>query len=84
MDKKSQEEEEYGHNKSGTKYNEGIAIPNEVQIRIGMHTGPVVSGVIGKTKFQYDVWGSTVNMASRMESTGVPGKIQVSRQTYER
>ena len=56
----------------------------QVHIRIGLHTGPVVGGVIGKSKFQYDVWGSTVNMASRMESTGLPSRIQVSRQTYER
>lgn len=55
-----------------------------ITIRIGIHTGPVVGGVIGKSKFQYDVWGSTVNLASRMESTGLPGRIQVSRQTYER
>ena len=55
-----------------------------IQIRIGIHTGPVVGGVIGKSKFQYDIWGSTVNLASRMESTGVPGRIQISRASYER
>ncbi|MBX3224868.1 MAG: hypothetical protein KF795_30410 [Labilithrix sp.] len=54
-----------------------------VAVRIGIHTGPVVAGVIGKKKFIYDVWGDTVNTASRMESHGVPGAIQVSAATYE-
>jgi PAS domain S-box-containing protein len=56
----------------------------EIQIRCGVHTGPIVAGVIGKSKFAYDCWGDTVNMASRMESTGIPNRVQVSRQTYER
>ncbi|WP_394847683.1 adenylate/guanylate cyclase domain-containing protein [Pendulispora brunnea] len=55
-----------------------------IQVRIGMHTGPVVAGVIGKKKFIYDVWGDTVNTASRMESHGVEGAIQVTEATYER
>ena len=54
-----------------------------IGVRIGIHTGPVVAGVIGKKKFIYDVWGDTVNTASRMESHGVPGSIQVSETTYE-
>jgi guanylate cyclase len=51
--------------------------------RLGISSGPAVAGVIGKAKFQYDVWGDTVNTASRMESHGVPGRIQLSEATYE-
>jgi class 3 adenylate cyclase len=54
-----------------------------LSIRVGINTGPVVAGVIGTTKFIYDLWGDTVNLASRMESTGIPGVIQVSRSVYE-
>lgn len=54
-----------------------------LQIRIGINSGPVVAGVIGTSKFIYDLWGDTVNLASRMESTGVPGEIQVTRSVYE-
>ena len=53
----------------------------KLQFRIGINSGPVVAGVIGKTKFHYDVWGDTVNVASRMESHGIPGKIQVTTAT---
>ncbi|MFL6220579.1 MAG: adenylate/guanylate cyclase domain-containing protein, partial [Actinomycetes bacterium] len=52
--------------------------------RIGIDTGPVVAGVIGRRKFSYDLWGDTVNTASRMESNGVPGCIQVTERTYRR
>ena len=54
-----------------------------LQMRIGLNSGPVVAGVIGTSKFIYDLWGDTVNIASRMESTGVPGQIQVTRSVYE-
>ncbi|MEP0910568.1 response regulator [Leptolyngbya sp. GB1-A1] len=54
-----------------------------LMMRIGIHTGAVGAGVIGTTKFSYDLWGDTVNTASRMESQGVPGKIQVTDTTYQ-
>ncbi|HTN92084.1 MAG TPA: adenylate/guanylate cyclase domain-containing protein [Sorangium sp.] len=52
------------------------------RLRIGINTGPVIAGVIGKRKFSYDLWGDAVNVASRMESSGEPGRIQVSEASY--
>lgn len=52
----------------------------QLELRIGIHTGPVVAGIIGTARFSYDLWGETVNMASRLESSGKPGRIQVSEQ----
>jgi class 3 adenylate cyclase len=53
------------------------------KIRIGIHSGSVISGVVGTTKFVYDIWGETVNLASQMEQQGVPGKINISGYTYD-
>ena len=55
-----------------------------LEVRVGLHVGPAVAGVIGIRKFIYDVWGDTVNTASRMESTGVPGRIQVTTEARDR
>lgn len=56
---------------------------HHLSFRIGINSGPVVGGVIGKRKFVYDVWGDVVNVASRMESHGMSGMIQITRETYE-
>lgn len=55
----------------------------KVDFRIGINSGPLIAGVIGDKKYQYDLWGDTVNTASRMESSGTAGKIQITRDTYE-
>jgi class 3 adenylate cyclase len=55
-----------------------------IRLRIGICTGPVVAGVIGRWRFAYDLWGETVNLACRMESTGEAGRIQIAESTYER
>jgi adenylate cyclase len=54
-----------------------------LSVRIGMNTGPVVAGVIGRKRFAYDLWGSTVNLASRMQSSGLPNRIQLPAATCE-
>jgi class 3 adenylate cyclase/ActR/RegA family two-component response regulator len=63
------------------RYNEEIGF--ELRLRIGLHSGPLVAGVIGKNKFIYDLWGDTVNIASRMESHGRPGTIQITQTTQD-
>ena len=78
--------------KAGLEIQQYIATNNERRqekglepwlVRIGIHVGPVVAGVVGKKKYAYDIWGSTVNIASRMESNGEPGKVNISSATYE-
>lgn len=54
-----------------------------IGMRIGIHTGPVIAGIVGLKKFAYDIWGDTVNVASRMETSGEPGKVNISGDTYE-
>lgn len=58
--------------------------PVDWQLRIGVHTGPVVAGVVGIHKFAFDIWGDAVNLSSRMESSGAPGRINISFNTYSR
>jgi class 3 adenylate cyclase len=53
------------------------------ELRVGLHTGPIVAGVVGKKKYAYDIWGDTVNIASRMESNGEAGKVNISASTYQ-
>jgi len=53
------------------------------ECRLGIHTGPVIAGIVGTKKFAYDIWGDTVNVASRMESGGQVGKVNISGSTYK-
>jgi class 3 adenylate cyclase/tetratricopeptide (TPR) repeat protein len=71
---------EYVQANNATKISAGLAPWN---LRIGIHVGPLVAGVVGKRKFAYDIWGSTVNVASRMESNGAFNRVNISASTYE-
>ncbi|MBP7515830.1 MAG: adenylate/guanylate cyclase domain-containing protein, partial [Flavobacteriales bacterium] len=53
------------------------------EMRIGLHSGPVIAGIVGVKKFAYDIWGDTVNTAARMESSGEPNRVNISATTYE-
>ena len=57
-------------------------LPPHWQIRVGIHVGPVIAGVVGRRKYQYDVWGDTVNTAARMEHAATPGTIWVTTETW--
>ena len=72
--------QEHINSKNNMRKNDGL--PPWV-LRIGIHVGPLVAGVVGRIKYAYDIWGSTVNIASRMESNGVEGRVNISAQTYE-
>jgi class 3 adenylate cyclase/Tfp pilus assembly protein PilF len=72
--------QQYIHDNNERRKNLGLEVWD---IRIGIHIGPVVAGVVGKKKYAYDIWGSTVNIASRMESNGHPGQVNISSTTYE-
>jgi adenylate cyclase len=54
----------------------------DFSVRIGINSGPVIAGVVGKKKYAYDLWGDTVNVAARMETSGAPGQIHLSDNTY--
>ena len=80
MVKASLEMQEYVFSNNAKRRAEGLPTWD---VRIGIHVGPLVAGVVGKKKYAYDIWGSTVNIASRMESSGIPGQVNISAKTYE-
>jgi class 3 adenylate cyclase len=55
-----------------------------LELRVGVHTGPVMSGIVGKRKFTYDIWGDAVNIASLLETNGAPGRVNISESTHHR
>jgi guanylate cyclase len=57
---------------------------HRLQFRVGINSGPVIAGIVGQKRFLYDLWGDAVNLASRMESHGTPGAVQITRATFER
>lgn len=72
--------QQYIIQKNNRRANAGLPVWD---VRVGIHSGPVVAGVVGKKKYAYDIWGSTVNIASRMESNGEPGEVNISAAVYE-
>ncbi|MBK9636689.1 MAG: adenylate/guanylate cyclase domain-containing protein [Bacteroidetes bacterium] len=64
-------------------YNQKKVQDFKIELRIGIHSGPVVAGVVGLKKFAYDIWGDTVNIAARLEQAGEPGRINISENTYQ-
>lgn len=72
--------QKYNHQNNQRRLEKGLP---PWDIRIGIHVGPIVAGVVGRKKYAYDIWGSTVNIASRMESNGEPGQVNISSSTYE-
>jgi adenylate cyclase len=74
------EMQRYSHEKNKLRES---GVTGKWELRAGIHTGPIMAGVVGKKKYAYDIWGSTVNVASRMESAGEAGKVNISSDTYE-